>query len=198
MISAGYLAKRNLKPPATLKVPDHVVDICSVSNCVNDNFEEGYIPALDSYVDFWKHNDFWFFDSPKLISDIAVEHSIDMSGTHLFYFELYEQEYAPSIGWRDLTPSRFERGTRVTAPASKRLDGYDVVTYWVENSPAPECSPLSCNGLAREIQVNVHCLFDSFDEAKSSVDKGEFESCEPGTLRILAVYSVDWPLDEER
>jgi hypothetical protein len=72
------------------------------------------------------------------------------------------------------------------------LEGFDVVTFWVENSPAPEYSPLSGNGLANELHTNAHCLFDTFDEAYTALNSGKFDGCEPGALRIFAVYSVDW------
>ena len=35
MIPAGYMAKRNCKPPDALNLPPHIVDIYSVSNCVD-------------------------------------------------------------------------------------------------------------------------------------------------------------------
>jgi len=60
-------------------------------------------------------------------------------------------------------------------------------------SPGPECSPLSCNSLAESIRTNSHCLFDTFEEARTAVNSGQFNKCEPGALRILAVFSVDWP-----
>jgi hypothetical protein len=79
----------------------------------------------------------------------------------------------------------------VLAPPSKRLDGYDVVTYLY--SHGPECSPLSCNSLAEVMRTNSHCLFDRFEEAQIAVNSGLFNECEPGGLRIFAVFSVDWP-----
>jgi hypothetical protein len=42
--------------------------------------------------------------------------------------------------------------------------------------------------------VNSHCLFDSFQEAKESLESGIFNSCEPGPYRIIAVYIVDHEL----
>jgi hypothetical protein len=76
-------------------------------------------------------------------------------------------------------------------PSKKTLEGFDVVTFYAGNSP--ECSPLSCNGLADTIPTNQHCLIESFEDAKAALDGGEFNNSEPGPYRIFAVYSVDWP-----
>jgi hypothetical protein len=172
-------------PPETLGAPQ-VLDIYSVSDCVNDNFAD--------YVDYWKHNGWWFFDSPDVIQSLSRKHSIDLGDTHLFYYEVYELEFNEGH-WRSF--SQWEDSWKETQgiifPIHKELDGYDVVTFWVENSPNPEHSPLSCNGVARELHANAHCLFETFDEALNAVNTGRFDGCERGALRIFAVYSVDWP-----
>jgi hypothetical protein len=80
--------------------------------------------------------------------------------------------------------------TNVELPAEKRLQGFDVVTFFVGN--APEYWPLSCNGLAEKIPTNHHCLLESFGLAELSLNSGKFAAAEPGPYRIFAVYSVDW------
>jgi hypothetical protein len=187
MIPAGYMAKRVCKTPEAMELPEHVIDIYSVGNCVNDHFDE-------DYSRHWKHNGYWFFDSPGVIQGIAEENSIDLVGTSLFYYEEFEKEFHKG-DWRPFGPG-FDLPANVVLPTQKRLEGYDVVTFWVENSPAPEHSPLSCNGLAKDVRTNAHCLFDSVEEAEASINKGDFEKGEKGTLRIFAVYSVDWPSSE--
>ena len=64
------------------------------------------------------------------------------------------------------------------------------------NKNMPECSPLSCNYLARELPTNSHCLLNSFEDAEKNVTNGTFNNSEPGPYRIFAVYSVNW--DEKR
>ncbi len=81
--------------------------------------------------------------------------------------------------------------TNVVSPAVKKLEGFDVVTFSVGTSP--ECSPLSCSALAEGLRTNEHCLFSSFEEAKTALEKGMFDNAEPGPYRIFSVYSVDWP-----
>jgi hypothetical protein len=58
MIPVGYLAKRVVPKPDILKAPQ-VVDIYSISNCMNDDFAD--------YIGYWKHNGYWLFDSPEII-----------------------------------------------------------------------------------------------------------------------------------
>jgi len=177
MIPAGYLAKRIFTKPDWLKAPQ-VTEIHSVSGCVSKDFAD--------YVDFWKHNGFWLFDSPEIIKAIAQEHSIDLAGTALFYYEVYESEFDGTV-WRPYGPDPSFR-TNVLVPIDKHLEGFDVVTFWNKN--LPECSPLSCNHLAEEIPTNPHCLLDSFSDAEKYLEDGAFNNSEPGPYRIFSVFSV--------
>lgn len=112
----------------------------------------------------------------------------------MFYYEAHELEHADG-NWRSFSPGPvWSIQPRVIPPSRKQLEGFDVVTIWVENSPEPGNSPLASDGLANELNTNAHCLFDTFDEAFTAVSSGKFDGCEPGALRIFAVYSVDWPL----
>jgi hypothetical protein len=180
MIPIGYLAKRSCKKPEAFNLPS-VVDIYSVGSCVNDDFTD--------YINYWKHNGYWLFDSPEIIQTVAQSNSLDLNGTMLFYYEAYEMQFTEE-GWRSFSPEP-SFPTNVIPPSRKKLEGFDVVTFWAGN--APECSPLSCNHLAETIHTNAHCLFVSFDEAETSLSTGKFAGCEPGPYRIIAVYSVDWP-----
>jgi hypothetical protein len=183
MIPMGYMAKRNLQPPSALGLAG-VIDIYSVNDCVNDNFAD--------YVDYWKHNGYWFFDSPEIICQLAQENSIDLKGTKLFYYEVHELEFDGQT-WRPFTPWT-DLPMNVRKPGAKYLEGFDVITVWAENSPCPEHSPLSCNGIAKELRTNFRCLFETFEEAEGSISRGGFANCEPEKLRIVAVFSLDWPV----
>ena len=105
----------------------------------------------------------------------------------LYYYEAYEHEFDETTGkWRTFAAEPSFK-TEVRAPTEKHLQGFDVVEFSVQTDPG--CSPLSCNGLAAELPVNRHCLFDSFDEAKDALERGLFKNCEPGPYRIIAVYT---------
>jgi hypothetical protein len=183
MIPMGYMAKRTEGSAGWTK-PPQVFDVYSVSACVNDDFAD--------YVDYWKHNCWWFFDTPEMIQSTARENSIDLQGTKLFYYEAHELELADGV-WRRFSPDRRWGESHVASPLKKQLEGFDVITVWVENSAEPDTSPLASSYLANELNTNSHCLFDSFDEAYTALNTGKFDGCEPGALRIFAVYSVDWP-----
>lgn len=180
LIPAGYMAKRVVTKPDWLKA-NGVEDIYSVSGCISKDFAD--------YIKFWKHNGYWLFDSPEVIAQVAREHAIDLTGTTMFYYEVYAQEFDDAKEqWY-----RYEReesfATNVRLPDQKILAGFDVVSSTQRNSP--ECSPLSCNSLANEIQTNAHCLLSNFETAKRLIETGRFNNSEPGPYRIFAVYTLE-------
>jgi len=184
MIPVGYLAKLSCSKPPGFGMPE-VDDVYSVGSCVNDDFAD--------YIDAWKHNGFWLFDSPEAIREVAHEKSISLEQSTLFYYEAYEMEFnEKAMTWSPFEP---ESGlqTNVLVPEEKKLEGFDLVTFYVRT--APECSPLSCCLLAREIPTNRHCLVETFDDAKAALEAGKFSGAEPGPYRIFAVYSVGWPAE---
>ena len=188
MIPAGYMSKHVAVRHEWLKDLPHVEDIYSLSHCLSAHFGD--------YIDHWRHNGFWLFDGPEIIHDIAAKSRIDLAATTLFYYEAYEFELNDgstwSLGedgtWSDIDTSDFPNN--VTPPVSKELKGFDVVCHMLTVAD-PGCSPLSCNGIAKEVAVNRHCLFDTLDQAKAALDAGNFANTEPGSKRIFAVYAVD-------
>ena len=181
MLPAGYMAKRVSRSPQWLAA-EKVVDIYSVSGCVSADFAQ--------YIPYWKHNGYWLFDSPEVIRQLARDHSIDLEGTSLFYYEVYEHEFDEDVElWREFEPQP-EFPTQVIAPAQKALAGYDVACFSCGTNV--ECSPLSCNRLAEEVDTNSHCLLASLDQARELLERGTFTGTEPGPFRIFAVYPVAW------
>ena len=178
MIEAGYMAKKVPSRPDWIKAPG-VVDVCSVSYCISE--------AFCDYIGHWKHNGYWFFDSPPVIREIASAHSIDLSAYRLFYYEVYKLQFDEERRvWQRFEADRAFT-TQVEVPAWKQLLGFDVVSF--DAQTAPECSPLSCNNLAESIAVNEHCLLPSFESARQLLESGTFTGSEPGPFRVFAVYS---------
>jgi hypothetical protein len=176
------MAKHIASCPGWLKA-EGVADIYSVSNCVSDDFAD--------YINFWRHNGYWFFDSPFIIRKTAEENDIDVTNTKLFYYEVYELEFNDDeMIWESFSPE-FSFETNIIEPKEKHLEGYDIVNFCVHTSP--ECSPLSCNSVATEVSTNEHCLLPSFEDAKQLIENGKLEGAEPGPYRIFSVYSVKWP-----
>lgn len=182
MIPVGYMAKVvRSKPEGEGFEGVEFIDIYSVSPCLSKDFAD--------YIQFWQHNGYWFFDSPKIIQHIAQEHSIDLSATKIFYYEVFEKEFDQDAGEKTFKLEASFK-TNVDHPRLKQLEGFDVVSF--STGSAAGCSPLSCNYLANEINVNQHCLLSSFKEAHQLLQAGKFSDAEPGPYRIFAVYSVEW------
>lgn len=119
-----------------------------------------------------------------------AEEKIDRSKLSLFYYEVFEKEYAQEDNtWIDFEPEK-SFATNVVKPENAKLEGFDVVTFQVGTNP--ECSPLSCNSFADQIEVNKNCLFQSFPTAKATIESGVFKDGEPGPFRIFAVYKVGY------
>jgi len=182
MYELGYMAKRIAERPEWLDHPS-VRDIYAVSNCVSSNFCD--------YINHWKHNGFWFFDSPSVICDISAIDGINLNDTSLLYYRGHPRQFDADIHeWVEYCPEpSFD--TNVSAPVEKSLIGYDVVCYSMQTSP--ECSPLSCNHIDTEHEVNEHCLIEKLDYAIDLLETGCFNNSEPGPYRVIAVYATPWP-----
>lgn len=178
-IPVGYLYKKIMQKPD--EVTACIDDIYSVSGCMSEDFAD--------YINYWLHNGYWLFDSPQIMQQIADQETLDLSTMQLFYYEAYALAYdVDAKEWIGFQPQK-SMVSNVQIPAEKQLQGFDVVSFSAGNDP--ECSPLSCNNLAAQTDVNSHCLFDSFENAKQALEQGLFEHAEPGPYRIFAVYKVE-------
>lgn len=186
----GYLYKRVARRPNWLKAGT-VEDVYSLSNCISKNFWEEIAPEeLDGY---WGYNGFGLFDSPDVMHALAARHGISLEGQKLFYYEAHVEDYdAEQAAWVPYEPDP-SLVTNVIPPKHKTLEGFDITTCFMP-SPFPECSPLSCNGYAENIETNAHCLFNTFEDALHVLQSGPHDAQffgEPGPYRIVAVYSID-------
>lgn len=182
MIELGYMARRISCCPQWLDATN-VENIYSVVNCISADFCD--------YIPLWKHNRYWFFDSPGLIQGIASDQSMDTAEMTLVYYRGYHLQFdANSNKWNDYGHTAGIQSS-VFEPPSLQLLGYDIVTYSMQN--APECSPLSCNNVAAEVRVNRSCLVDSLEGAIDLLENGAFNHTEPGPFRIVAVHATEWP-----
>ena len=175
-------------PPKSLTAAN-VVDICSAGICGGCDS-----PYFADYIQYWKHNGWWFFDSPEIIEAIASKENIDLTGLTLFYYEFFEQQFDKddkSISSAKWSPVKCTNDfiTNVVVPKSKHLLGYDVVEYVYENSAG--CSLMSCSNLAAEFLVNNHCLLPTIESAQAALESGKFLDKEPGPYRIVAVHKVN-------
>jgi hypothetical protein len=65
--------------------------------------------------------------------------------------------------------------------------GYDVVSRSLGSNF--ECSPLSCNSAAEEIEVNGYCLIDRLEAAVEAARTFSSGNWEPGPYYVLEVLS---------
>lgn len=179
------MAKKIVDRPSWMKC-EKVQQIWSVSGCVSPNFT--------NYINYWKHNGYWLFDNPKTILEIMKLEGLNFNEFQLFFYEVFEKQYCYfEKAWETFEPeATFE--TNVIIPRQKILVGFDIVTYYCGN--AAEHSPLSCNSLADEVEVNSRCLMASLDAVTSIVTSELYEGCEEGPARLIAVYSCpNWNID---
>lgn len=189
MLPAGYLLKRIAPPPGWLDAgPNHIKNVCSVADCVNDN-------VVDVQT-AWQHNSFGLANTPNTLTALASKAGSDTDGAVLFYYMAYEYEL-PSDGWafdasqwrpRSAAPSSSVCDAVEPPPdGSMELLGYDVVVF----EDYLGHSPLSCNSIANDLPVNEHCLLDGLDETVAAIDAGAFGGgCEEGVYTVFAVYLV--------
>jgi len=112
MVPAGYMAKRVVARPDWLPA-ERVSSIYSVSGCVSENFAD--------YINFWKHNGYWLFDSPDVIIEVARENNIDLAETTLFYYEVHDLQLNSGASKSIVPEPSF--GTNVSVPQAKVLEG---------------------------------------------------------------------------
>jgi hypothetical protein len=113
----------------------------------------------------------------------------ELSGEfELLFYELYEMEFDEDEGsWQEFSAEE-SFGYQVTVPAQKEFLGFDIVSYSLGTSH--QCSPLSCNGLCKEVDVNKYCLLDDFDQTIRLTETLNINKAEPGPYRIIGVHRV--------
>jgi hypothetical protein len=168
----GYFPKRTVRRPDWLRAAG-VEEVCSVSTCVSR--------GPGDWIQRWRHNALWVYDSPALAWSIVPEgsrHELD-----LYAYRMYPVE------WVAGTPRPL---AMPALPDLEPLDasferlGHDVVSRSAGTSF--ECSPLSCNSLAREHAVNRHCLIEDAAGALRLAGEIERRGGEPGPYCVVEVW----------
>jgi hypothetical protein len=174
----GYFPKRIAKPEPRWPLAANVEEICSVSNCVS--------VAPSGWMEPWRHNCYFFFDSEDLAAEIAATDA--EGGFEIFAYAVLRRRF----GLDGATPVTLCAPDVVPTPASYRLIGYDVVECWqmLEAGAPIGCSPLSCNAMAREIAVNRFCLIDAFEDARDIAHRfgAQTDGVEPGPYYLFEVW----------
>ena len=168
---AGYCPRRVVARPAFLDDAPSVVDICSVSRCINE--------SPTGWIDHWLHNELGFFDTPDLARQVIPPAE---DGFTVFAYRVGTVRFdagRPEVWtWPEIDPE--ER-------AGYRSLGFDVVGKTDLGTLAFEHSPLSCNGIAAEYPVNAHCLLDDLAVAIEAAEQFSIEQPEPGMYYVVEV-----------
>ena len=167
----GYFPKRVTAPPPWL-LEIGVREVASVSECVSS--------GPNDWVQMWKHNALGFFDSPD--SAWSVVTPDERSEFRLYAYGLYPSDFSSGV------ERPFEWASTDVTPldASFESAGYDVVSR--TGGSSFECSPLSCNYMAEEIETNAYCLRRELEEALALARTAESRRCEPGPYFVLQVW----------
>ena len=72
------MAKRVSIRPEWLQA-EGVRAVYSVSGCLSANFAD--------YIKYWRHNGYWFFDSPEIMQQLMRDNDVDLAGTTPLYYE---------------------------------------------------------------------------------------------------------------
>ena len=177
MIDAGFFVKQINSTPEGMDLPG-VREICSVSHCIS--------PDPEDWIRLWLHNDWGWFN--RVSDALRVIPPGRQSAYRLFAYRMYPEVFTAG-GRVPLAVPGNVRPKRIGG-AFRRL-GFDSASRSMESSLGLECSPLSCNSMAREFPVNACCLFDSLDVALAGATRFSIEQPESGDYYVVEVLEAD-------
>jgi hypothetical protein len=188
----GYGVRRT-RPPAGW-APDisaRVDEICSVSDCVNSRPE--------GWVERWDYNHAGCYPT----GEAALATTRGARGFQLLAYVLVEWKLdASGAVTRIDADTIFTAGDlpREALPGDYVSIGFDVVSRAVDDPRRVgfDCSPLSCNSMAREVTVNRHCLVDDLEVALQLARAWDREMPEPGPFFVVQVLRRGRPSSIER
>jgi len=201
-ILIGYFPRRQTGPPPNYRLPPGVTEIANVGHYTSDG------PA--NWIDQWRHNGMWFFDSEalarKVIADaIQIDIESDSQRDPPWRVKLSRE---PGCSYDfyayRMFPCRFVDGRQEPydlsglqcdpLPTDYERLGCDAVNW--SGSAHLGCSPLFCNGRAGDIPVNRFCLIDEPERALAlaQIFSGSHgNGCEPGDYFVLEVWRKKAP-----
>ena len=170
----GYFPKQRYPPPPWM-VEQGISEIASVSLCIAE--------GPDGWLEQWKHNEWGFFRDPDTAWSVVPQE--ERSDFRLHAYSLYPAEF-----WEG-EEGRVELPDLGVAPLDA---GFQSVGWDVASRSAGqhlECSPLSCNLLAEELEANAFCLFSDLAVARAFALKADDFRCEPGPYFVVEVWRRD-------
>lgn len=175
----GYFPKHVTTRPDWLKA-GRVKDVCSVSECIS--------AGPPGWIGRWAHNGLWLFDDEQAAWGV-VPGGRSNREYRLFAYRLFPVLFDGT----GREPFSIPPLCVQPLPGDYRRLGYDAVSRSCGSSF--ECSPLSCNHAAEQVEVNEHCLVDDAAEAFRLADlfSKEEEGYEPGPYYVVEVWRREEP-----
>jgi len=169
-IFVGFFPKRTQPAPKEFK-SGTIQEIASVAECIS--------PAPKGWIQHWKHNPLGFFDTQTLAMQVIED--------DLEEYDLYAYKVFPvRCKYRETEPIPITNSPG-DVPDDYHFLGYDIVTK--SRADFFECSPLSCNYLANDYEVNQFCLIDELEAASQVLaDICKSGNAEPGPYYLFAIY----------
>lgn len=173
MIDGGYFPKRILGRPEWLEAPA-VREICSVSECMS--------PGPPNWVERWLHNELGWFNRRE--DALAVIPPGCEREYRLFAFRIYPEVFTEGERVPLVLPGDVDAEP---IPPTFRSLGFDCANRSLPDVLSLECSPLSCNNMAGDFEVNEFCLFSTFEQAVTAAERFSREQPEPGDYYVIEV-----------
>jgi hypothetical protein len=174
---AGYFAKGVDPQPEWLAWVERldIVGVCSVSDCINDTPHD--------WVDRWLHNSLGLFNEPEQARSVltAADGPMQVFAYRVSTIRFVNGSPQPWTWPDDAHP--------VDVPSDYRSLGFDAVHKHMDSILGFECSPLSCNGLAKEWPVNRYCLLDDLEIALRAAVQFSIDQPEPGMYYVAEVFA---------
>jgi len=178
MIDAGFFVKQIRSTPAGMDLPG-VREICSVSQCIS--------PGPEHWIELWLHNDWGWFN--RVADALRAIPSGQQSTYRLFAYRMHPEVITAAGRMPLVVPGNVRP---VPISGDFRSLGFDSVSRSMETSLGLDCSPLSCNSMARQLHVNACCLFHSLETALAGATRFAIEQPEPGDYYVVEVLEADF------
>ena len=170
----GYFARPTMKK-ADWPNSNRVEEIASASTCMS---------GCDwDWINEWRHNDLWVFDSPDLAMGVVPEDK--RASCDLYAYRMFPIRYVEGRAEEFIIPPV----EPIPLDASFEMLGFDIVSRYCGN--CFECSPLSCNGLAEVVPTNRYCLLERLEDALCLAPTWEADGKtrpEPGPYYIVEIW----------
>lgn len=173
----GYFPKHVVTRPDWLKA-GQVKEICSVSGCVS-------VGPVD-WINRWVHNELWLFDNEQAAWSV-VPGGRTNGDFRLFAYRMFPVQFDKG----EQRPFTIPLLSTQPLPSCYRRLGLDAVSRTCDTTF--ECSPLSCNYAANQVEVNEFCLVDDLAEAfrLAALFSRSEEGYEPGPYHVVEVWQQE-------